>query len=42
MTVHRAIADRTSIHRLLLAELAVLLALVLFPALVTVPAGWWR
>jgi tripartite ATP-independent transporter DctM subunit len=26
----------------LLAELAVLLALVLFPALVTVPAGWWR
>ncbi|MGP1628501.1 MAG: TRAP transporter large permease [Giesbergeria sp.] len=26
----------------LLAELAVLVALVLFPALVTVPAGWWR
>ena len=26
----------------LLAELAILVALVLFPALVTVPAGWWR
>ena len=26
----------------LIAELAVLVALVLFPALVTVPAGWWR
>ncbi|WP_027994380.1 TRAP transporter large permease [Simplicispira psychrophila] len=26
----------------LLAELAVLVALVLWPALVTVPAGWWR
>ena len=26
----------------LLAELAVLIALVLFPALVMVPAGWWR
>jgi tripartite ATP-independent transporter DctM subunit len=26
----------------LLAELAVLVALVLFPVLVTVPAGWWK
>ena len=26
----------------LLAELVVLVALVLFPALVTVPAGWWK
>jgi hypothetical protein len=26
----------------LLAELAVLIALVLWPALVMVPAGWWR
>ena len=26
----------------LLAELAVLVALVLWPALVMVPAGWWR
>ena len=25
-----------------LAELAVLIALVLWPALVMVPAGWWR
>lgn len=26
----------------LIAETAVLVALVVFPALVTVPAGWWR